>query len=286
MRLPAQNLNMTLRKIDMEIGTEMASGKASQLAEARAALAASGKSPRRIGEESRLKVIQWLYRWGYSSSSCIQELLERTAGGYAQKLARQGWIVATKTESGIPASYFTLSERGQQEAERHTDILLQYQEIDPYRVNQQQIRHYLIAQIATINALRNLIVVSYETERMYSKQGDKPGKKRPDFVWKAASGHLIAGEIELSAKWARRLDEFVLAIANALQTTNEKPAQYSRFVIVSDSPAIIERYREAMSPGAKLDIWKKNQRSHWVIDKTIIVPAWLINKVDFQLIER
>lgn len=270
----------------MEIGKGLAADKTSQLAEARAMLSASGKSPRKIGEESRLKVIQWLYRWGYSSTSCIQELLGRTAGGYAQKLTRQGWLVATKTESGIPAHYFTLSERGLQEAERHADSLLLYPEIDKYRVNQQQIRHYLIAQMVTINALCNGAIVDYETERMYSQQGDKPGEKRPDFVWEAASAHRIAGEIELSAKWAKHLDEFVLGIVRALHHQNVQPAKFNRFVIISDSPAIIERYRKVMTPGEKLNIWKKNQRSHWVVDKTTTVPAWLIDKVDFQLIDR
>lgn len=271
----------------METGTEHATdNKARQLAAARLALAASGKSPRQIGEESRLQVIHWLYRWGYSSAACIQAMLGRTAGGYAQKLARQGWLVATKTESGSPVCYFTLSERGLQEAERHAHILLPYPEIDPYRVNQQQIHHYLTAQAATINALRNGVIEDYETERMYSQEGDKAGEKRPDFVWKMTSGLRIAGEIELSAKWARHLDEFVLGIARALHFQSGQQARFNRFAIISDSRAILERYSTAMQPNAPLKLWTKNQRNHWMIDKTIAVPAWLIEKVDFQLIER
>lgn len=269
----------------MEVSAEITANKLSQLEDARAALASSGKSPRKIGEESRLRVIDWIYKWGYSSSSCIQALLERTAGGYAKKLACQGWLGATKTESGIPAHFFTLSKRGLQEAERHADFLLPYPEIDPYRVNQQQIRHYLIAQMATINAHQNGVIAGFRTERMISLDGDKPGEKRPDFVWQTASGHLIAGEIELSAKWDRRLDEFVLGIARALHVSNDRPARFHRFAIISDSKAIIDRYRTAMQPEVPLHIWKKNQRQHWAVEKSIVVPDWLITKVDFHLLD-
>ena len=67
-----------------------------QLASARAVIAATGKSPRELGKESRQKILEWLYRWGYTSSSVGQILLNRTAGGYLQKLAKQNWLVSTK----------------------------------------------------------------------------------------------------------------------------------------------------------------------------------------------
>lgn len=255
-----------------------------QLTAARAVLAATGKSPRQISEESRLKVIKFIYRFGYTSASIVQLLLGRTSAGYAQKLARQGWLVATKTESGIPASFFTLTELGLQEAERHATELYRYTEIDPFKVNQQQIRHYLLAQSSTVNVVNVEAIIDFATERMFSQGGDRSGAKRPDVVWMTKAGLRIAIEIELSAKWARDLDEFVLGIERALQATSEKPAQYARFVVISDSKAIIDRYSAAMQPGAALSIWKKNERGHWVIEKTIKVSDWLIRKIDFQLI--
>ncbi len=255
-----------------------------QLAAARAVLAATGKSPRQIGDESRLKVIDWIYRWGFTSASIVQSILNRTSAGYAQKLARQGWLVATKTKSGLPNLFFTLSEQGRQEAERHAAALYRYPEIDPFRVNQQQIRHYLIAQSSTVNALNADAITDYETERMFSEEGDKSGVKRPDVAWMTKAGLRIGAEVELSAKWARDLDMFTLGIARALQSGGDKPAQYNRFAIISDSPAIINRYRAAMQPGAALYLWKKDQRGHWAIDKAIKVPDWLINKIDFHLI--
>lgn len=256
----------------------------SQLAAARAILAATGMSPRQLGVESKLKVIAWTYRWGYTSATIVQLLLKRTSAGYAQRLARQGWLISTKTVSGIPASFFTLSEQGLQEAERHSTSLYRYPEINPYKVNQQQIRHYLLAQTATINALMMSLIVSYETERMFAKDGDRLGEKRPDVVWQNQKAQRIAVEIELSAKWGRDLDEFVLGIVRALQSSNDKPAKFSRFAIVTDSPAIQKRYSNAMQPGTDLSLWKKDNRQHWAIEKTVKVPDWLINKVDFHLL--
>lgn len=121
-----------------------------QLAAARFALASTGKSPKEIGIQSRLKTFELIYRCGYTSASIGQVLVNKTSGGYLKKLADQGWLRATKTESGSPLSYFTLSEKGLEEAERHSSALYKYLEIDPYKVNQQTIRHNLIAQYSTL----------------------------------------------------------------------------------------------------------------------------------------
>lgn len=256
-----------------------------QLAAARSVISKSGKSPRELGKESRLNILEWLYRWGFTSSSVGQLFLGRTSGGYLQKLANQGWLVSTKTKSGTPAAYFTLSQIGLQEAERSANILCKYSEIDSYKVDQSKIRHYLIAQTSTINALRTGFIADYGTERMFGVGGDKLGVKRPDVVWVTPTGFRYGIEVELSAKWERQLDDFVLKVIRALKSNGDNIPEFSRFVIVSDSPAIINRYSTAMQSGQPLAIWEKSDRGHWVIQKTIRVPDWLINKVDFQLIE-
>jgi hypothetical protein len=254
-----------------------------QLAAAREKLALTGKSSRELGQESLLKTFDWLYKWGFSSSGCIQNLLDRSSGGYAQKLSRKGWLVSTTTISGTPSHFYTLSRTGLEHAERHALALLPYPEIDPYRVKQQEIRHYLFAQNATVNALNSGAISDFETERMF-QEGDRPGLKRPDFVWITNSGQRIGGEIELSAKWDRDLDTFIRGIVLALRSTDEQSAKFDRFIIASDSKAIVDRYRAAMSADAVYAVWKKNQRGHWEIEKRFNVPGWLIQKVDFHLI--
>lgn len=256
-----------------------------QLAAARFVIAQSGKNPRQIGRESRHKILKWVYRWGYTSSSIGQLLLNRTSGGYMQKLAKQNWLVATRTKSGLPSSYFTLSQIGLEEAERHSLTLSKYIEIDQFKVDQTKIRHYLIAQESTIRALESGVIVDYETERMFLNQGDTLGSKRPDIIWVTSSGSRIAVEVELSAKWERVLDDFALKIIRVLKANSDSKSEFNRFIIISDSKAIIERYQKAMQPGAEVSSWVKSSRGHWVIEKSYSIPEWLITKVDFQLIE-
>lgn len=262
---------------------EIANEKKTKRTTPRASDYLGGESPRARGERKRRRVLNWVYRWGYSASEIVRQVAGQQAKGYASGLAKKGWFVETKTESGTPRFLYTLSRTGLQEAQRLSNDLLRYPEIDPYKINQQQIRHYLIAQQATGNALAAGTITDYKTERMFDEAGDKPGEKRPDVVWLLPNGEKIGVEIELSAKWDRRLNEFVFGIARALQRTTDK-AEYQRFAIVTDSPAIARRYEAAMQPGSDLPIWIKNKRGHWQIEKVIPVPAWLIERVDFHLL--
>lgn len=256
-----------------------------QLSAARAVIAETGKSPRQLGLDARKKIFDWIYRWGYTSSTIGQDLVNRTSGGYLQKLTNHDWLVSTKTKSGVPLAYFTLSEMGLQEAERHSDELCKYVEINQYRVDQLKIRHYLIAQKLTLNAIKSGFITDYETERMFAKELHKYAVKCPDAVWITRGGHRYGVEVELSAKWRMDLDMFIFGIVRALQSHENEVKSFSRFVIISDSPAIIRRYTNAMQPGQPLSIWEKSERGHWVVQTTINVPDWLIKKVDFKLIE-
>ncbi len=240
-----------------------------------------GQSPHSRGKEKLKNVLEWVFKWGYSSAEIIREVARQKGKGYAIGLVKKGLLVRTKTESGVPRYFYTLSEMGLYEAERLADGLHRYPEENPYKVNQQQIRHNLLAQEATNNALKKGSIANYKTERMFDQLGDKAGEKRPDVVWIMASGKHVGVEIELTGKWDRRIDEFILGVFLALRGN---PAKYARFVIVSDSPAIIRRYEEAMQPNAELKIWKKNNRQHFEVDKVLKVPDWLIEQVDFCLL--
>lgn len=247
------------------------------------------QSPHARGEQKRRACIDWLYRWGYSSGP----VLTRVSGAQqaiAGKLVKAKLVVATRTEAGgvtkgTPAFYYTLTESGQEEAERLTEQLLRCPEVeDRYRVNQQQLRHYLMAQMATINALDSNTVVSYETERQIDEAGDKIGIKRPDVVWTLPAGKKIGIEVELSAKWDRKLDDFILGIARSLKINEVGLTRFERVTVVTDSPAIEKRYKAAMQPGQTMHIWKKNDRQHWTVEKSVQVPEWLIERVDFVLL--
>jgi hypothetical protein len=135
----------------------------------------------------------------------------------------------------------------------------------------------------TVNALLDGKIKGYKSERMIITEGCTAGVKLPDVIWITSTGHEIAIEVELSARWERDLDDFILKIIRSLESDGDKTAQYSRFEIVTDAPAIKTRYEAAIKPGATVNSWKKNKRNHWQIDKTQQVPDWLIEKVDIIL---
>lgn len=253
--------------------------KSVQLELAREKLKRIGKSPNELGKLHRLMTYDLIYKWGCTSPSIIQAFLGITKGGYLQKLTDQGFLKKTKTESGKPKYIYTLTRAGLEEAERHSMVLLPYPEIDPYRANQQLLRHNLLVQSATVNALVLGGIDEYESERMVSICGDKPGEKRVDACW-IKSGIRTGIEFELTKKWERKLDEFVYQIIIALQ--NKK---YDQFIIFSDAQAIISGYSAAMKTGALINIWRKNIKGAWIVDRTETVPAWLSDKISFQLIE-
>jgi len=67
----------------------------------------------------------------------------------------------------------------------------------------------------------------------------------------------IALEIELSAKWDRNLDDFILKIIRALKSSEGNIPYVDRFIVVSDSPAIVERYKQAIQPTSSFQTWTK-----------------------------
>lgn len=236
-----------------------------------------GTSPTERGNQNRLKIVEWLFRWGYSSAPILQQLVQHQSSGHAANLAKSGWLIQTKTESGTPHHYYTLSEKGLELATKHSMQLLRYPEIDPYRINQNQIRHYLLAQQATLKALQNHQIDSYLTERMIDEEGDKPGVKRPDVIF--IMGDIKAGvEIELSAKWDRKLDQFISGIGSALKNNT-----YQVFIIFSDSPALLNRYQLALTKPIKH--WVKDDRGHWQVKGEFMFPTAMRDWVEFQLIK-
>ena len=252
--------------------------KNEQLRLAREKLKARGLSPTIIGKLNRLKVIDLIYKWGYTSPTIVQILLEITKGGYLPKLTDQGLLKKIRLEAigaDIPQFIYILTNMGLAEAERHANGLIEYVELNG--IKQNLVRHNLLVQATTINAMHQGVIDDYFSERMLATQ-DVLGQKRVDAVWIKA-GIKIGVEMELTKKWERDLDDFVLKTITAISD-----GKYSQFIIFSDSEAIIKGYTEAIKPGVPLRVWQKNEKGLWRVEKTITVPDWLLNKVSFQLL--
>ena len=91
-------------------------------------------------------------------------------------------------------------------------------------------------------------------------------------------GALAIG-VELSAKWSRKLDDFVLRIHQALASK-----MYHFFVIATDSPAIQSRY-EAAFKQAVVNRWQENNRGHYQIVEQVELPPTLSKQLIFKLMQ-
>ncbi|MFA8356402.1 hypothetical protein ACX83H_16420 [Burkholderia pseudomallei] len=255
-------------------------------AAARAALVEqlAGKSPRARGVEKMHAALIWVYRWGWSTISIVEQLGGNLSNGLAARLVKRGLLVRIRTESagsvkGVPQWLLTLTELGLQEVERVVDELQPY-ELDPYKIRQDLLRHDAIAQTATVRNLKSRVVAGYLTERQMA-QRSKAGVKQPDVLWLLPGGTRMAVEIELSGKWDRHLDQFVSSSLHGLHEHD----RFDQLAIVSDSPAIIRRYAAAFAPGAEFSVWKKDDQRRWHRAGVDTVPQWIEGRLTCQLID-
>ena len=259
-----------------------------RLAKAREAM--KGMSPRARGAEKTSAALDWIYRWGWTSPSILDLVTDGKRTGLSARLTRQKLICTTKTEAGggvkgIPIHILTLDSIGLDEVERLRDDLLPYQ-TDPYRIDQTKLRHDHIAQKATINALKAGIITDFKTPHELAAKSAK-GVKQPDVLWIKPDGKRMGIEVELSAKWDRKLDQFVLGCLQSLRKNPDspKPNEVDSIGLVTDSKAILRRYTKAFEPGQPLVIWEKNERGFWSQKNTIAVPKEFEGKINCSFIE-
>lgn len=247
----------------------------------------AGTSPREIGLAKTRQALDWIYRWGAASATTIDALSGVARRGLAARLVKQGLLAKTRTESGgakgVPQYFLTLTRAGVEEVERWRADLLPY-ETDPYRVRQQLLRHSELAQRATANSLLKGTINGYQTEKE-AATASAAGIKQPDVVWQLPDGQLMAVEVELSAKWRRDFDQFIFGCIEALARPPDGRARFDRLAFITDSPAILRRYKAAFAPGAAFGQWKKDQHGRWQLAGSHVVPTWMGGKVTWRLLE-
>jgi len=268
----------------------MAKTGAELLAEQRAELKAQGKTTRQLGRDRIYFALDWVYRWGWSSPSVIDMTTGASRRGLCAKLVRAGLMIETKTAAGkiledLPSKIVTLSDDGLAYVEKQKDDKeLLYYPLNPYRVNQSLLRHDLLSQKATLKNLREGKIQAFRTPRELASKS-QANAKQTDVLWLTKEGRRIAVEVELSAKFGRKLDDFVWSIVLGLSQVGDRAPLFETCILVSDSDAIIKRYRAAFRPGATVQRWIKNNQSHWKIDKTLKVPEYIQGKMLWQKID-
>lgn len=239
----------------------------------------NGVAPRKRGKENTIAVAKFIYRFGYSNTTTLTQVIDVETDGWFRAAKRRGDFASVRTAGG---ELLVLTEPTLRIAEYHAEQLTPYPELDGAKINLSQVRHNLFVQEVTLRAMTGGSLAGYQTEREIMT-GDARGIKRPDVVWISNTGMRMAVEIELTSKWARHFDDFAAGIVAALDTSSGV-ATYDRFVIVTDSKALLNRYRESMSAGQPLHIWKKDGTGKWTIAKRTKVPDWIGERVSFRLV--
>jgi len=246
----------------------------------------AGHSTLERGKERTLTALEWIYRWGWASSTTIEILAGTQRSGLAQRLVKSGLLVSTKTQSRrnekfLPGSFLTLTVDGKHMVEVNRMEPMQY-EHRPERVNQNHLMHDEMAQRFTAERLTAGVISEYLSEKEM-KAKSQNGIKNPDAVWLSPDGKKVSVEIELSPKWERDLDTFVLSSLVSLSCKNG-PARFDQLQIITDAPAIQKRYQKTFTPGASFRTWRKNESGRWTPDEERFVPSWTTERISWELV--
>lgn len=239
-------------------------------------------SPKDIQQQNLMIVLDWLYKWGFSTADIISDLLNRKNRSHARRLAEIGWLRPVSVR-GYP-TYYVLAERGLAEALHHSTRLHEYKEVDPYRVSLPKLHHDLVTQRETIKAMNNGGYQGFLTERMYNFEKDRKPYKIPDVILPYSKRdefnheiiELTGLEIELTPKWGHHLDMFV---TNILDDIQELRLDY--VIVISDSKAVLKRYKDAFEPKTKVKRWEKSGIKFVDTGQLLNIPEWVTDRVIF-----
>jgi len=274
--------------MDTQESTEL---KPSRTAAARAALAKKlgGLSPLAKGREREQKALEWIYRWGWASSTTLELLVDTKRSGLALRLIKNKLIISTGTEGMtskyVPGAYLTLTKQGYEQIEDQLELGLDYAQNE--RVNLANLKHDEIAQRRTASALVRGAIRGYVTEKEMADKF-KEGIKKPDVLWIFPDGTKAAIEVELTQKFNRDLDVFVRS--NLISLSNKERDAHTPDVIyiITTNLTLRKNYENAFAPGATYNKWFKDKdKNRWVkYDKPGVVPDWIKDKIMWEIIHK
>jgi hypothetical protein len=242
-------------------------------------------NPAAQGRANKEQALMWIYVWVYSTPAILQLLLRHQGMSWSTGAVASGWLRKTGVTTRERIKVLTLSEMALAWVQARSNLLLKYAELDPHRMSPYTIHHGLLAQRLTVHEARAGRIDSYQTERMLAARSE-PGVKQPDMVWTTKAGERVAVEVELTAKWDRRLDEFLLKNIKAMtpEAGNERQ-RVDRVLITTTSPAILKRYRMAFGSGQPYRVWRDSINGKSVNGSIEQVPTWVQDQVHFRLVD-
>jgi hypothetical protein len=255
--------------------------------EALARRMACGLNTLQIGEIKEKNALDWLYRWGYSWPSVLEQINGTAGNRLTSRLEKNKLITSMVPEAAgmknVPKKIVLLTKRGLEVAESFQKKLIPY-ELRPSRIRQTHIRHDVLGQRATANMLGPDF--SFETEREMAAMSKK-GVKQPDILWNM-NGKRVSIEVELSMKTNREFDQFIFSTINSLIARNDRPPRFDKMILMSTSESILEKYALAFEPGMVFNVWARDgngNNASWQIIGKRLVPIEIDGKIECRFID-
>lgn len=241
-------------------------------ANARAAFAKMGMSPQARAREKIAESCLWIYRNGFTSPQVLQSLMGvQTRGSVARNLVNRGLAKSKYIEGGgllrgVPRYGITLTELGEEVALSRAEMQLPYH-FEPYRmIPASLVRHNILLQFLTLDAVQSGRATGYYTERELvqmnadatTRRKSNLGKKIPDALWFIGNDRA-AIELELSPKWGNRFENFALDLLDGI-----RDGRWESVIIYMTSTQSHVRYTESLAAGASLHRWVLSPSRHLV----------------------
>ena len=238
-------------------------------------LKAEGTTSRRRGAEKAQKALTWVYRWGFSTPTLVDQWASPTKAGLCKRLIEKGLLQSWPTpggggQKGIPHAVVALTKEGEAIVvaglNRVEDLLDQ---AGAEEVQWHQLRHDILVQRATLNMSPHKFLTPKEI-KFQSTQG----VKQPDCIWVSENGEKMGIELELTPKKrGREIDQTILSLLHAVKKDN--PVGLNSIRIFTHSNMILKDYEERLKPGQNINLWEKDTSRRWVLSgKSITVPDW------------
>lgn len=244
-------------------------------------------SPRARGEEKAKKALAWVYAWGWSSPCIVDQIGKNKSGGLCARLIKAGLLERRRTAAGglipgVPTWVCWLTPMGLDAIERFYPRTAEYQF---GKIRADTIRHDFLMQTITLDRLSKGQIVKFVPPSLM-RHVSRRGVKQPDCIWVDVSERRIGVELELTAKWSRQLDQFVLGIADALMPPDDdQKSLYDTALILSDSDRLLDRYADEMRRGLMVRCWRQTRDRKWIVDGKREFPAELPeDAIQFELI--
>lgn len=250
----------------------------------------AGTTSRKLGAEKRAKALSWVYRWGWSSPTLLDDYVSPSRRGLVKGLVDQGYLESYPNpagggDKGNPRQAICLTEKGQSFVEGYLDTrhdLLPQKRADdiPWR----QLRHDYLVQQASVGAIKGG-GIKYALSPKQVSQQSRAGIKQPDAIWILNTDQRAAIELELTRKKPGLEESQTVAALVSSISTEPGDGKVDMVIIISHSNAILDSYKELLKPNRTLRLYTRDSQRKWVESGNMTIPASISEKFIYHKID-